>query len=962
MIAQESDILSRQITTLPDAKRVLVLAPHPDDEVFGCGGIVALLRDQGAAITLIVVTDGAAGGENRDGSLAVSRADESRAAATLLGLSEPVFWGYPDRGLVYGEKLIERLSEVMLSVGADLVLLPSPTELHPDHQALALAGAEALRRQGGSRRAAFYEINIPLPNPNLFIDISSVAEQKMAAMACFTSQLQQQPYDKRIEGLNRFRSYFLGAKVASAEAFLLVEATALTPGLITLFEGPLAHRHRLGFAASGEDLPLVSIIVRSMSRPSLARALDSLALQTWPNLEVIVVNAKGGEHGPLPDQCGPFPLRLVNQGGERLSRSSAANAGLAACRGVYLGFLDDDDSMDPDHIFHLVEALQSRSKSCVAYAGVRGISCSGRQESIMEFREPGVDFIRLLLGNILPIHAVLFPSDLLKRGSCFDESLEIYEDWDFWLQLARQAPFVFVDRVSATYYTGGDSAVGLAAGGDTAITRQATERLLAKWLNLLQPAELGAIADRHHYIKQSLLTKQAALQHQVAEREVWIADRDAWIKAQDSRINDLGKTMAAQAADFSHALATQEAHLASLYASRSWRASAPLRWGAQKARRIRQIMRRAPGTQGGIHGLAQRAMGIRPWPVGPPYISQGFAGEPLPLAAPESNYQPLISVIMPVYNACRSDKRYFIRALESIVSQTYSHLELVVVDDGSTDETRQVFEDFLARHPGLQARYYAKENGGQSSARNYGARHCNGKYIGFLDQDDEWFADKLEKVVPWLGNPAVDVVYTDADVIDGDDKVTYHKIHQTHCMGWPHPKSCIEDILFKDIIVMPGLMTIKKELFDQVGGFDERLSGYEDDDLFLRLYQHGRIFYLPETTLRWRIYGENYSFSHRMLASRTLYWKKLMEGHTERGANRFREQMISQRFFWEFINRAVDQYQVGNSLYKQSVAGAREILPYLSSFERFFFSAGFLLPTKQLIATIRLSRKLLRFF
>jgi LmbE family N-acetylglucosaminyl deacetylase/glycosyltransferase involved in cell wall biosynthesis len=588
MIAQESDILSRQITTLPDAKRVLVLAPHPDDEVFGCGGMLALLRDQGAAITVIVVTDGAAGGENRDGSLAVSRAGESRSAATLLGLSEPVFWEYPDRGLVYGEKLIGRLSEAMLSVGADLVLLPSPTELHPDHQALALAGAEALRRQGGDCRAAFYEINIPLPNPNLFIDISSVAEQKMAAMACFTSQLQQQPYDKRIEGLNRFRSYFLGAKVASAEAFLLVEATALTPGFVALFEGPLAHRQRLGFAASGEDLPLVSIIVRSMSRPSLARALDSLALQTWPNLEVIVVNAKGGEHGPLPDQCGPFPLRLVNQGGERLSRSSAANAGLAACRGVYLGFLDDDDSMDPGHIQLLVERLEKETGQAVAYSCVRGVHEQSPCDPVVEFREPVVDFTRLLMGNLLPIHGVLFPAKQYRQhGICFDEELDLYEDWDFWLQLARRVPFVFVDSVTATYYSDGGSGVGLAFGaGGEAAKKQARKKVLAKWLPQLVPSEFDEIANLYRRTRDDLLADQAELRYTLAKRDGEIAWRDGEIAQCNADIFQRDKEIAQRNAE----IATRDVWLADLYASSSWKVTAPLRWCGSKIRRCKQIL------------------------------------------------------------------------------------------------------------------------------------------------------------------------------------------------------------------------------------------------------------------------------------------------------------------------------------------------------------------------------------
>lgn len=504
MIAQESDILDQYHTALPMVRRALAFAPHPDDEVFGCGGALALLRNQGVFVSVIVVTDGAAGGDAASGNLVQIRADESRAAATVLGLPQPQFWGLPDRALGYGEKLVEQIMAAILFIDADLVLLPSPTELHPDHQALAFAGAEALRRLGGSRKIAFYEINTPLPSPNLLIDISQVAEKKMAAMHCFPSQLKEQPYDRRIEGLNHFRSYFLGANVVAAEAFQLTDAASLSAGLSSLFEGPLTHRQRLGFAVCGDDLPLVSIIVRSMNRPTLSRALASLAVQTWPNLEVVVVNAGGGEHSPLPDYCGRFPLRLINQGGERLLRSRAANFGLASCRGKYLGFLDDDDTMDPDHIQHLAEALLHSEADVLAYTGVRGVNDDlPGSPTVAVFQEPELSFAKLLLRNVIPLHAVLFPAGLLSSGACFDEALALYEDWDFWLQLVRQAPCVFVPRVSATYHTGGHSAVS-PLNSDPTVVAAATAAVHEKWFKLLNAAEIEAITELYYRLRAKL--------------------------------------------------------------------------------------------------------------------------------------------------------------------------------------------------------------------------------------------------------------------------------------------------------------------------------------------------------------------------------------------------------------------------------------------------------------------------
>lgn len=576
----------------PSVRKVLVFAPHPDDEVFGCGGALALLREQQVPITVIIVTNGAAGGADPAGTLVEVRAEESRTAARLLGLSDPVFWGCPDRSLAYGEQLIERLAELIRSEDTDLVLFPSPTELHPDHQALAFAGIEALRRLGGTLRAAFYEVNLPLPNPNLLIDISQVADRKMAAMRCFTSQLKEQPYDSRIEGLNRFRAYFLGPSVHSAEAFQLADAVNLRQGLALLFEGPLAHRKRLGFAAGGDDIPLVSIVVRSMNRSTLARALDSLALQTWPHCEVVVVNAQGGDHAPMPDYCGPFPLRLINQGGAPLRRSRAANCGLAACHGLYLGFLDDDDSMDPDHILHLVKTLLNQHGCRAAYSGVRGLNEQRPGDPVLEFREPGVDFTRLLLGNIIPIHAVLFPAELLNKGVCFDEGLDLYEDWDFWLQCSRIAPFLFVDRTSATYYAEGGSGAGLAWDADETVKRQAREALLARWLPRLQPAELDAIGNLYCRTRDSLMADQARLKHIIAQRDGEIVWRDSEIARCNEDIFLRDREIAQRDWEIvqrDQEIAQRADQLAELYASRSWKVSAPLRWSARQMRTFRQM-------------------------------------------------------------------------------------------------------------------------------------------------------------------------------------------------------------------------------------------------------------------------------------------------------------------------------------------------------------------------------------
>jgi glycosyltransferase involved in cell wall biosynthesis len=297
---------------------------------------------------------------------------------------------------------------------------------------------------------------------------------------------------------------------------------------------------------------------------------------------------------------------------------------------------------------------------------------------------------------------------------------------------------------------------------------------------------------------------------------------------------------------------------------------------------------------------------------------------------------PLISVVVPVYNACRSDSRHLIEALESICQQTYRRIELIIVDDGSTDATPELCQQFVATHGGIPIRYCRKENGGQSSSRNLGVSLSRGGWVSFLDQDDVWFLDKLERVVPLL-REGVDLVYTDADTIDEGGRRTRVGLHRNYRFGVPHPKRNIEDVLFKDVFVMPGTMTVRRDLFVRVGGFDESLSGYEDDDLFLRLFPVASMTYLPESTFRWRIYEGNYSNTIRMVRSRIQYRNKLMQAYTDGGRNRHRVVGISRRFFREFLRQAIRQRRKGMDLYRENLSAGREIVPQLPLLEKLVF-------------------------
>jgi glycosyltransferase involved in cell wall biosynthesis len=646
--------------------------------------------------------------------------------------------------------------------------------------------------------------------------------------------------------------------------------------------------------------PLVSVIVRSVGRDTLAQALDSVARQSYSNIEVVVVDAVGRGHPPLPATCGSHPLRLCGRG-EPLGRSRAANLGLEEARGKYVIFLDDDDWFLPSHIVALVAALQQSPSADVAYAGVRCVGASGKTDRVLDLP---FDPARLRSGNYIPIHAALIRRSAFAGGARFDEALDSFEDWDFWLQLVQRGPFIHVGQASACYRTGGASGVGLTPDDDR---RKAGEALvLEKWRSVWSGEELEATIERSREGDRALLAR--------------LDDAAKEIERLKKHVDDLKR------------------ELTQIKLSLSIRVTAPLRWLALV---LRGSDRR--GRNADVVTLDDGASGPQAEPPAPPLAVLTEA--------------PLVSVVVPVYNACRTDPEFLRKALASVCSQTYRHLELLIVDDGSTDATRTTCAQFMESHNTLPILYFSKENGGQSSARNFGIARAGGEFVSFLDQDDMFYAEKLERVVPLL-EPGVDLVYTDADTIDAGDQILYREIHQAHRLGWPHPKRTVEDVLFKDVFVMPGVMTLRRDLLQRVGGFDESLSGYEDDDLFLRLFLNGTVRYLSESTLKWRMHEENYGQSSRMVPSRIRYWEKLMAEHTAGGTDRRRAHGISRRFFREFLRQAARQLRDGNPVFSENLATGRRIVPHLGLFDRLAF--GYWMTTWcRLAASSELVRNLL---
>ena len=205
---------------------------------------------------------------------------------------------------------------------------------------------------------------------------------------------------------------------------------------------------------------------------------------------------------------------------------------------------------------------------------------------------------------------------------------------------------------------------------------------------------------------------------------------------------------------------------------------------------------------------------------------------------------PLVSVVMPAYNA----EEHIAGSLESILAQTHPNVEIIVVDDGSTDDTESV-----VRKTAPSAKYVRIKNSGPAAARNEGNRHARGKYLAFLDADDLWHPRKLELQVEYLErHPDIGAVFCMwCETFKGESDIDWKgKQHFEEPLGLsivPERSGWLYPDLLLDTIIHTSSVILHKSLFEQLGGFNESLTIGEDYDLWIRLSRITQIHKLRAT-------------------------------------------------------------------------------------------------------------------
>lgn len=224
----------------------------------------------------------------------------------------------------------------------------------------------------------------------------------------------------------------------------------------------------------------------------------------------------------------------------------------------------------------------------------------------------------------------------------------------------------------------------------------------------------------------------------------------------------------------------------------------------------------------------------------------------------------LVSVIVPVYNRAHLVSE----TVQSILSQTYEPIEIILINDGSTDESLSVLQEYERRFP-AKVRVIDQPNQGQIIARNNGIEAAQGEYIAFLDSDDLWVEDKLERQMP-LFEPGVGLVYSGTEIIDDNGHIIRVEPADETITGDIYPHLLVKNRM------TGGTVVVTSEALEHVGLFSPDFKAAENWDLWLRICKVYRASVVRDPLTKYRIHDDNMSGDGQLMLRAKL---QIIEKH-----------------------------------------------------------------------------------
>lgn len=217
---------------------------------------------------------------------------------------------------------------------------------------------------------------------------------------------------------------------------------------------------------------------------------------------------------------------------------------------------------------------------------------------------------------------------------------------------------------------------------------------------------------------------------------------------------------------------------------------------------------------------------------------------------------PKVNIIVPTFNRCENLEG----AIESALAQTIKDIEIIIVDDGSTDKTPEVIAELETKYSNIKSFRFEKNRGG-NSARNEGLKQSSADLVAFLDDDDRWHVDKLEKQLKAISEKNVDLCYSAKNVIHLEKNGKSFYSHK-----YPRYKNNLyKSIMHDNFIGSTSSVIIKRKIIEEAGDFDESLPALQDYDLYIRIIKNGgKVYGFKEPLIDYVIISEERSITCRL--------------------------------------------------------------------------------------------------
>lgn len=349
----------RDLDSLP--RRVLVVAPHSDDEIIGCGGVLAFHGSRGDEVRVLVLTDGAQGdpGAKTEDVIEVRRA-ESRKAGELLGIADHRFLGLPDGGLAECLELAERLQAEVEEFDPELVYAPSPQEMHSDHRAASRAAIRVLST-GREREVLLFGVNAQVTATAVF-DTTAYWGKKQAALECFASQLSYHDLVEKCIALDRARTVNIeDPAVRYVEGF-----ASLDRDKANAYEGHIGGLLGSLFPSAGGAIerPAATAVISTWNKMGVVRDnLLSLRAQEHPFQSIVVVDNASSD-GTAAMIASEFPeVRLIVMPHDKYGACETFNIGFASVTTPLVAILDDDITLPRDWLRKTTDRMMAEPET-----------------------------------------------------------------------------------------------------------------------------------------------------------------------------------------------------------------------------------------------------------------------------------------------------------------------------------------------------------------------------------------------------------------------------------------------------------------------------------------------------------------------------------------------------------------------------------------------------------------------